>query len=201
METSSSQIVEGQSTSTPPFFNGTNYGHWKAKMKIYLKGQEFGVWRSIEKGYEEPFTNSDAWSLQEKANFTMNYKAMNALICALSSDEFNRVSNLKSAREIWETLEVTYEGTTQVEKTKVNLLVSDFEAFKMKDDESISEMYTRFSNIINELECLGKLYYNEEMVNKLLKSLPVVWDPKIHRKIKGPRHDQIGRACGLTHYP
>ncbi|XP_077252388.1 uncharacterized protein LOC143891739 [Tasmannia lanceolata] len=40
-------------------------------------------------------------------------------------------------------------------------------------------MYTRFTNIVNELEELDKVYPNEEIVNKLLRSLPASWDPKI----------------------
>ncbi|XP_077232400.1 uncharacterized protein LOC143869726 [Tasmannia lanceolata] len=39
-------------------------------------------------------------------------------------------------------------------------------------------MYTRFTNIMNEFEGLGKVFSNEEMINKILRSLPKTWDPK-----------------------
>ncbi|XP_077250519.1 uncharacterized protein LOC143889967 [Tasmannia lanceolata] len=169
---SSSHTIEGQSSTRPPYFDGSNYGYWKSRMKIYLKGQEFGIWKIIEKGYKESTTDYDEWKTEEKATFALNYKAMNALICALSSEEFNRVSTLKTAKEMWDTLEVTHEGTNQVKKTKINLLLSDLESFRMKKDETVSSMYTRFTYIINELKGLGKIFPNEDLVNKILRSLP-----------------------------
>ncbi|XP_077211196.1 uncharacterized protein LOC143846603 [Tasmannia lanceolata] len=40
-------------------------------------------------------------------------------------------------------------------------------------------MYTCLTNIVNELEGLGNVYTNEEIVNKLLRSIPASWDPNI----------------------
>ncbi|XP_077237283.1 uncharacterized protein LOC143878955 [Tasmannia lanceolata] len=79
---------------------------------------------------------------------------------------------------IWTILETTHEGTSQVKKSKVSLLVSDLEAFKMNENESISEMY-RFTNNVNELEGLGKTYANLELVTRLLRCLPFSWDSKV----------------------
>ena len=39
---------------------------------------------------------------------------MNALFCALTKEEFNRVSTATSAHQIWHTLQVTHEGTNKV---------------------------------------------------------------------------------------
>ena len=49
----------------------------------------------------------------------------------------------------------------------------------MKTDENISSMFTRFTDIINGLKSLGKEYTNVEMVRKILRCLPKVWEPKI----------------------
>ncbi|XP_077247958.1 uncharacterized protein LOC143887696 [Tasmannia lanceolata] len=83
------------------------------------------------------------------------------------------------AREIWTTLEITHEGTTQVKKSKVNMLISDFEALEMHEGESISDMFTMFTNIVNELNALGKTYTNYELVQRLLRSFPDNWDSMI----------------------
>ena len=42
----------------------------------------------------------------------------------------------------------------------------------MKDNETIVEMITRFINIVNGIEALGKTYKELEMVMKILRSLP-----------------------------
>ena len=101
-----------------------------------------------------------------------NAKAMNILYCALDPNEFNRISSCESAKEIWDRLEVTYEGTNQVKESKINILVHSNELFRMKSDESITEMFTRSTNIVNVLKSLGKVYPNSEHVRKILRLLP-----------------------------
>ncbi|KAL5548818.1 hypothetical protein UlMin_004049 [Ulmus minor] len=49
----------------------------------------------------------------------------------------------------------------------------------MKHDESIKQMYTRFTDIINDLSSLGKEYTTSEMVRKILRSLPKQWEAKV----------------------
>ena len=51
---------------------------------------------------------------------SLNSKAMNALFCALDKKEFHRVSSCESAQEIWNKLEVVYEGTNQVKESKIS---------------------------------------------------------------------------------
>ncbi|GAV69650.1 LOW QUALITY PROTEIN: UBN2 domain-containing protein, partial [Cephalotus follicularis] len=48
-------------------------------------------------------------------------------------------------------LEITYEGTKQVKESKIGMLVHEYEFFMMHDDQCISDMFTRFTTIINSL--------------------------------------------------
>jgi len=75
---------------------------------------------------------------------------------------------------------VTYEGTSQVRETKINMFVHLFEWFKMQPDEAIKEMFTRFIHIINNIKSLGKAYINKEMDKKILQCLLTnKWGPKV----------------------
>ena len=49
----------------------------------------------------------------------------------------------------------------------------------MEPNESITDMYTRFTNIINGMRNLEKIMSNADLVNKILRSLPTSWDPKV----------------------
>lgn len=49
----------------------------------------------------------------------------------------------------------------------------------MEPSESISKIFTKFTNIINELEALGKVYQNFELVRKVLMSLSKTWTLKV----------------------
>ena len=94
------------------------------------------------------------WAWYEKCSF--NATAINCLCCALSNDKFNTLSMCYSTYEILKT--VTHEGTNQVKKTKISMIVQNDELFKMDANESISDMFTRFTNILNALKNLGKVY-------------------------------------------
>ena len=104
---------------------------------------------------------------------------MNVLYCALDANQFNRISVCTSTKEIWDILEVVHERTNQVKESKINLLVHKYELFKMEPNESISNMFTRFTDIINSLKSLDKDYTNFELVQKFLRSLPRSWESKI----------------------
>ena len=119
------------------------------------------------------------WTIEERRNMEINTKATNTLICALSLEEFNRVSTCKIAKEISDKQKVTHKGTNQVKETKINLLVHDYELFTIKEDESIKDMYTRFNDIVTTSEALGRTYTNGERVRKILRSLPRSWESKV----------------------
>ena len=84
-----------------------------------------------------------------------------------------------TAKEIRDKLEVTYEGTSRVKESKINLLVTQYEVFKMAKSEIINQMYSRFTNIINNLKALDKIYTQPELIRKILRSLPATWIHKV----------------------
>ena len=49
----------------------------------------------------------------------------------------------------------------------------------MKPHESISDMFTKFMNIINILNGLDKIYTNHELMCKVLRFLPKEWKAKV----------------------
>lgn len=66
----------------------------------------------------------------ETINFknTFNtFKAKNILCLCLYAEEFNRTSMCIIPKDIWDTLEVTNEGTNQVKELKINLVVQKYE--------------------------------------------------------------------------
>ncbi|XP_021753763.1 coiled-coil domain-containing protein 186-like [Chenopodium quinoa] len=94
------------------------------------------------------------------------------LVWGLGPDEHTRVMGCKTAKEIWDLLEITHEGTHEVKRSKIDILLSKYERFEMGSKETIQEMFTRFKNITNELVSLGRVIPMDEQVRKILRSLP-----------------------------
>ena len=42
---------------------------------------------------------------------------------------------------MWNKIELIYEGTSEVKETNANLLITEYEIFRMKTDESIYDMF------------------------------------------------------------
>ena len=71
----------------------------------------------------------DTWFDVATKEFDANTKAHYVLLQALNDDYIPKAIHCKSAHEIWSHLVVTHEGTSQVKKTKIDLLHSQYEKF------------------------------------------------------------------------
>ncbi|GAV71277.1 LOW QUALITY PROTEIN: zf-CCHC domain-containing protein/UBN2 domain-containing protein, partial [Cephalotus follicularis] len=161
-----------------PFFDGNNYSH-KGKIDNLYTSLYYNLWDVIIDGLNLPTIRSENGDVLPKPRNTyddndrrriqMNAKSKHIIICAINSSEFNRVSSCNSAKEMWDRLEVTYEGTNQVKDAKISMLVHEYELFSMNEDEDIKSMFIRFTNIINALQSLDKTYSNSELVRKILR--------------------------------
>ena len=164
-----------RSSSHRPIFDGTNYAGWKHKMRMHLEAIDFEIWRIIEQGFvvlnEREPTESD------KKNMQLNAQACDILFGALNDDEFGRISTLRSAKQIWDTLEEVYEGTDSVKDSRTDVLRSQFNRFKGSDQESVRSIYSRLTTITNELRGLGATDITDTViVKKLLMSLDEKYD-------------------------
>ena len=123
-----------QSLNAPPYFNGSNYAFWKVCMRAFLCAIDETVWDSIENGWERPITTKSKWDKAVLALANANSKAINAIFSGVSSDEFHRISHVKTAKEALTILKTTYEGTKKVKDTKLQMLTTQFEEVKMSDN-------------------------------------------------------------------
>ncbi|XP_019263333.1 PREDICTED: uncharacterized protein LOC109241077 [Nicotiana attenuata] len=98
----------------------------------------------------------DDYTDEQAVVISVNTKAKNMLYNAISGEEYEKISSCETAKEMWDKLKVTYEGTHKVKETRINLLVREYELFQMKDGESVEEMFSRFSKILRDLKSFGR---------------------------------------------
>ncbi|GKV46075.1 hypothetical protein SLEP1_g53087 [Rubroshorea leprosula] len=166
-----SQPLEGLSTTKPPFFDGTNYNYWKNRMKVFMLANVPKAWIvTMKERCQRKKLNGMMKPLEK---IMINNKAISMLQCALNPTKYNRVSRCDTAKEMWDMLKVTHEGTSQVKESKINRIIDKYELFKIKPEESIQDMYTRLNDIVTNLKALGKV-----VVRKVFKSLLKNWEAK-----------------------
>ncbi|MQL86329.1 hypothetical protein Taro_018866 [Colocasia esculenta] len=172
-------FAEGQSVNRPPLFDSEDYNYWKTRMEFFLQGYDYQLWTIIKEGDLVVLNPREEWTDNDRRMLSQNNKPKNLISCALTRREFNRISACKSAKEMWDKLKLTYEGTNKVKETRIDILVTQYEKFQMMTGETITQMYSRFTDITNGLAGLGKMYNTGDMVRKILRSLPSQWTPKV----------------------
>jgi len=140
-------FAKGASINRPPMFGGFNYAFWKIRMKFFMESIDMGICDAVVSGPFIPMqvvkeeTVKKPWS---EWNETERKKALslakNIITSALNMDEFFRVSQCNSAKEMWEVLEVTHKGTDDVKRARKHSLIQEFELFRMQSEESIADV-------------------------------------------------------------
>jgi hypothetical protein len=158
-------------------------------MTHYIKGNDWECWLIIKNGPNKILlvtTNGATVEKKEEDYIEADYKkaeknskAISLLQNGMVATEFDRFSTCSSAKEIWDGLELAYEGTTVVKKQRIDFLIRKYELFAMEQNESLDSMSTRFSSIVNELKNLGRTFNSEEIARKILRSLSKRWRPKV----------------------
>ena len=161
----------GQSLLIPLLFDGTNYAYWKVRMKIFLQTLGEQVWQVVEVGWIKSKETPVDWDEATIIAANFNSRALNALFCGLTNEEFKKISSTEVAKEAWTILETTYEGTKVVNTVKLQRLTNSFEEIRMEEDETFDEFYTKLKDIVNSVFNLGESIAESKIVRKILRSL------------------------------
>jgi hypothetical protein len=148
----------------PHHFDGDNYDYWKGG----------NIWRIVRDGFV--VLKQDMPTTSDEQNILVNDHATNVIYDALDINELDRIKTLTTAHEIWTKLMEIHQGTTIVKSAKLYVYKSKFDQFFMKEDKSISNIFNRLNEIVNELKGLDLDVSDVDFSHKFLRSLPEKYD-------------------------
>ncbi|XP_065637143.1 uncharacterized protein LOC136070733 [Quercus suber] len=156
-----------------------NYVFWKVRKRAFLCSIVETVWDAVDVRWSRLEATKSTWDKAALAAPNTNSKALNAILFGVSPDEFHRISHITFAKEAWEILETTYEGTKKVNDTKLQMLTTQFKELKISEDESFDSFYSKLIEVV-----IGKFNFSEKMedskiVRKILRSLPESFRAKV----------------------
>eukprot|EP00253_Pinus_taeda_P021883 PITA_21883 len=164
-------------TGRLPLFDRTNFGFWKKRMSYYLMSLGLEVWNTVLNGYTAPPT-IPTYQYERKA-YIANTKALNSITSGITYSEFTEVLNCDSTKEVWDKLVSLYDGDSKVEKAKLQTHRRQFQSLKMDDEEDIASNFLRVAEVVNSLKGLGENIEESTVVQKVLRSLPDIFDSKV----------------------
>ena len=68
-------------------------------MRAFLCSIDDTVWNAVEVGWTRPEAAKSTWDKAALAATNANSKALNAIFCGVSLDEFHRISHITVAKE------------------------------------------------------------------------------------------------------
>jgi hypothetical protein len=164
---------EGMSNNKAPLF----YSLWKIRMKNFLLALGFDIWQSVVDDYIAPTTPpKDSGG---KKIYDDNSREVNGILVGLTDSICVKVMHCKSAKEIWDKLEVVYEGDDKVKEAKLQTYRTQFENMKMKEEENIVEYFHRVDEVVNSIRATGEEVTDKPIMKKILRSLPMRYNAKI----------------------
>jgi hypothetical protein len=138
-------------------------------MTTHIKSINRKVWKVVETKIE--IANPENSTAAKEVLLQNNDIALSAIHDAIDERTFEQIKNIEMAHEAWKKLEESFEGTQVVKGAKAYILKDEFASFKVKDDESVLEMFHRLQVLVNDLKELGEEVKDKDFSHKFLRCL------------------------------
>ncbi|VFQ93362.1 unnamed protein product, partial [Cuscuta campestris] len=189
-------IYESIGTSNVTIDGLRGYDDWKIMMEAHLYALHDCMWMVLEDGplkiqMENPERNpatpdviqyipkpKEKWDDRDCKKHNLDNVAKVAIFKTLDPITFSKIKHLKTAMEIWQGLGKLCEGSEDLRKQKIEVLLEKFKGFKMLPGESFDMLDERFHKILNDLASLNRVLSPKEKNVRLLRSLPTEWYTK-----------------------
>src|SRR5581483_5493372 len=184
---------ESGSLAKPPRFMPDNFPLLKSRMELFLAGTDPQIPHFIENGPHVPtsiipsvaatsttpvvpersFVKLVAnWSDEDRRLVNIDTKARSLIAMSLPDEVFHSICKLKTAKEIWDTCCLQYEGADALIESRKIHLKRQYEKFIAAKGESLSQTYQRFNCLLIDLKTYDVSYSNSQVITKFMEALP-----------------------------
>jgi hypothetical protein len=173
----------------PPHFDGEDYSFWSHKMRSHLFSLHLSIWEIVENGMHFDSTDNPVF-INEQIH--KNAQATIVLLASLCRDEYNKVSGLDNAKQIWDTLKISHEGNDATMITKMELVEGELGRFATIRGEEPTQTYNRLKTLVNKIRSYGSTRWTDhDVVRLMLRSFTVI-DPHLVNLIReNPRYTKM----------
>jgi hypothetical protein len=173
----------------PPHFDAEDYSFWSHKMCSHLFSLHPSIWE-IEENVMHFDSTDNPMFINEQIH--KNAQATTVLLASLCRDEYNKVSGLDNAKQIWDTLKISHEGNDATMITKMELVEGELGRFAMIRGEGPTQTYNWLKNLVNKIQSYGSTRWTDhDLVRLMLRSFTVI-DPHLVNLIReNPRYTMM----------
>jgi hypothetical protein len=172
----------------PPHFDGEDYSFWSHKMCSHLFSLHPSIWEIVGNGMHFDSTDNPMF-INELIH--KNAQATTVLLASLCKDEYNKVSDLDNAKQIWDTLKI-HKGNDATMITKMEFVEGKLGRFAMIRGEEPTQTYNRLKTLVNKIRSYGSTRWTDHDVVRLMLRSFMVIDPHLVNLIReNPRYTKM----------
>ncbi|GJR42080.1 hypothetical protein Tco_1310183 [Tanacetum coccineum] len=102
-------------------------------------------------------------------------EVMNMILLSIPNEIYNSVDACTSAKEMWKRVERLMRGTIQNKVDRETRFINEFDQFVAEPGEALVSVYTRFAQLMNDLERNNMNFPTVTINTKFLNSLQPEW--------------------------
>jgi hypothetical protein len=121
-----------------------------------------------------------------------NAQPTTIFLASLCRDEYNMVSGLDNAKQIWDTLKISHEGNDATMITKMELVEGEFGRFAMIRGEEPTQTYNKLKTLVNKIQSYGSTRWTDhDIVRLMLRSFIVIDLHLVNLICENPRYTKM----------
>ncbi|GJS81821.1 hypothetical protein Tco_0748362 [Tanacetum coccineum] len=173
--------------SKVPMLKPGEFELWRMRIEQYIQMIDYALWEVIENGNTAPKTTvvegvekvMPPTTAEEKAQKRLEVKARSTLMMGIPNEHQLKFNSIKDAKLLMEAVEKRFGGNAATKKTQRNLLKQQYENFTAPSSEMLDQTFDRLQKLVSQLELLGEMISQEDVNQKLLRSLSPEWNTHV----------------------
>nr|GFB36721.1 retrovirus-related Pol polyprotein from transposon TNT 1-94 [Tanacetum cinerariifolium] len=115
------------------------------------------------------------WTADERKAANLDQRLKSLIMSVLPDDQMNSVINCLTTKSTWDDLILYHEGPYDVKESRVMDLKLCYNTFKFKEGETLTQTFTRYRALMNELVNDGIKLSKLEINTGFINGLPKKW--------------------------
>ncbi|GJX18896.1 hypothetical protein Tco_0221573 [Tanacetum coccineum] len=127
---------------------------------------------------------------EDKAQRRLEVKARSTLMMGIPNEHQLKFNSIKDAKLLLEAVEKRFGGNATTKKTQRNLLKQQYENFTALSSEMLDQTFDRLQKLVSQLELLDEKLSQEDVNQKLLRSLSPEWNTHAIPVVENRKSDE-----------
>ncbi|GKA93554.1 hypothetical protein Tco_0815540 [Tanacetum coccineum] len=191
----------GRQLNVVPLLEVEKFTNLKNRFMCHIIGIELQFKTIIENGPFIPMVAGQRkpegqWTPDERKAANLDQRLKSLIMSILPDDQMNSIINCLTAKSTWDDLILYHEGPSDVKESRVMDLKLCYNTFKNKEGKTLTQTFTRYKALMNELVNDGIKLSKLEINTGFINGLPKKW-LSFYQSLRNTNHVKDSELASL----